>query len=218
MTIFNRDVNDPKQQEFQYMISIFVALFWSRQVVRQGLVTAYDGAVRVTQFTSLSYADFHDWLTRSPEGVYVVEHFGSTQGPQILLCNLPFYNHLVGIFKGGGGGTLLLDCPCTDTECCNGDTECMNSIDFNSEYDSTGLRKRATLGTLRDEHLNRRGAENSYSYSATEPGGNQVILHMTSPRVCNPFEQQVKDSIYTKELLETVPIYEPVQSRRSNIS
>ncbi len=110
-------------------IALVTALFWGSPTTSQKDLWNRRIAA-VSQFTSLSFANLHDYLT-STDGTMIMVSLGSTQGPNYITCNLNLVANTVSNWiaarDGGSGNSVTLSCACTRDDCCNpNDTECIN--------------------------------------------------------------------------------------------
>jgi hypothetical protein len=75
-----------------------------------------------TLFNSLSYADFSDWLSRSPEGQDLQLRMDAGKLGYYLACHLRDINDMVA--KWLKPETLV--CICYGSDCCKSDESCLN--------------------------------------------------------------------------------------------
>lgn len=126
------------------VVHLIQSLFWN-QSPPQSRIDLWNRQV-VSRFPNLSYANLHDYLTRTVEGSVYFYDYGSTQGPTVIACNLESFNLALGD-DGGGGGSGTLDCECVRDDCCvEGDDDCINYDPDNDNYDTDSDRSR------RDNH------------------------------------------------------------------
>jgi len=178
---------DPRREQVQTIIELAGLLFWAIQPPRRSLIDIWNNGFIVSRFNRLSYENLYEYMRSTDQGRVVLESLGSTQGPTMLVCDLGYFNALIGGDGGGGGGggSNTLTCACTDPECCNGDEECLRDIDWDSEFSIVLKRRDTSSATSFGGHLAQRGGPTPAKYVATEPDGTQVILHMIAPSVCN---------------------------------
>ncbi|KAK4112964.1 glycoside hydrolase family 45 protein, partial [Canariomyces notabilis] len=142
-----------------YTVALVTALFWGSPTVSQKDLWNRQIAA-VTQFTSLSYANLHDYLMSS-EASYIYVSAGSTQGAEYIVCNLNLLasqvaNWLAGKGGGGGGGGSTVTCVCVRSDCCaEEDSDCIG-FDAESEFSKRGLPVSPA------KELDKRGKARSY--------------------------------------------------------
>lgn len=125
-----------------YTTALVTALFWGTPIVSQKDLWNRRIAA-VTQFTSLSYANLHDYL-QSSDGDFIYVSLGSTQGPRYIVCNLDYVastvaNWVAARAGGGGGGSSTITCVCVRSDCCSpNDSECIG-FDTDLEFEARGL-------------------------------------------------------------------------------
>ncbi len=84
------------------------------------LTTLWDARV-IPVFNSLSYADFSDWLNRSPQGQEMRRNLAAAS---LIACGLPTLANLVRQWIGVGPDPLVCICYDQDTCCGSSDSSC----------------------------------------------------------------------------------------------
>ncbi|KAH8902035.1 hypothetical protein BR93DRAFT_932432 [Coniochaeta sp. PMI_546] len=127
------------------------------------LTTLWDARV-IPVFNSLSYADFSDWLNRSPQGQEMRRNLAAAS---LIACGLPTLANLVRQWIGVGPDPLICICYDQDTCCGPSDSSCPSG--------TSKLLARSPKFSSRFEHddevasLERRA--DSYPWAATDPQG-----------------------------------------------
>lgn len=123
----------------------------------------------VPRFSSMSYADFSDWLARSGEGQGYLRDMAIADLRNYISCNLRLFNDLVGRWKGRGNKPFV--CICYGTSCCRQDESCPNPTKRlalgpgRKGWESSALRE----DQQQDSGLASRAA-NDYTWSADRNG------------------------------------------------
>lgn len=169
----------------------------------------WDRLVAGSRFTSLSYANLHDYLVSIEASVLFVA-LGSTQGAQYIVCNIDIVATWVTKFVAEQGGNpdddddgpSTITCVCMRDDCCSpNNTDCIN-FDPDSEFDDDlepengddpGLEARALpISPTKDRPthmLKKRGKAHTYvrvlmDYSVNPPA--TIPYEWTAPSVCSP--------------------------------
>jgi hypothetical protein len=128
----------------------------------------WDNGIRPI-FTSLSYADFSDWLARSGDGQGYLRDMAIADLRRYIACNLQMFNDRVGQWLGKG--TKPFNCVCYGTNCCRSDEACPNP-NLKRLAQGRGVERRQDITLERrdklDSALTRRA--NNYDWSATWNG------------------------------------------------
>ena len=122
-----------------------------------------------SQFNSLSYADFADYLQRSADGQAYRRNIDPSTFGEFVACNLKSFNDKVEAWKKG-----YFLCTCYSDTCCATDEECPN---FNVKRFDSGLGLDSPGNVTleqRDNYssgLERRA--DTYTWDATAPDGSK---------------------------------------------
>lgn len=141
-------------------------LFLIKAVIPQASIQQlWDNRIRPL-FTSLSYADFADWLARSGDGQGYLRDMAIADLRRYMACNLQMFNDRVGQWLGKGTKPFI--CVCYGTTCCRSDEACPNP-NLKRLAQGPGLESRENITLERrdklDSALTRRA--NDYDWSAT---------------------------------------------------
>ena len=174
------------------MASVIEAIFLAGRIVLPPTATQdWDRQVGIL-FNSLSYADFSDWLARSPEGQEVRTSMLSRVLSQYIACNLQSFNDKVARWLGSGSDTF--NCICYGDQCCAPNESCPNPdakrrLKRTSRPDSRAIERRVTPY---DWEATRNGISYSGTYLAPDVRALPTLAllpqepKLTSPTVAEP--------------------------------
>ena len=142
------------------MASIIEAIFLVGRIVLPPPATQeWDRQVSFI-FRSLSYADFSDWLNRSPEGQEARASMTSRTLSQYIACNLQLFNEKVARWLG----SRTFTCLCYGDSCCGPNDSCPNPNSKRRLMRSLRLRPR------QDGTYSWTASRNGQTYSGTYLG------------------------------------------------
>ena len=147
-------------------------LFLFKTITQTDIENLWDS--RITPiFNSLSYADFSDYLQRSPDAQLYIQEMSRDVFQDYIACNMQLFNDKVGKFKGKGNKPFI--CICFTNNCCEADESCP-AFSPNSRRDlarGPGLLRSTENGiSMRHDRpaSQEKRASNDYDWSASRNG------------------------------------------------
>ncbi|KAF6841193.1 Killer toxin subunits alpha/beta 4 [Colletotrichum plurivorum] len=128
-------------------------------------------------FSSISYADFGDYLRNSQAGQWYLQRSGNFALASYITCNLQLFNDKVAQRKGKP--VVPFTCTCYGDLCCAESEDCSDTEELKRLERSLGLSEPAKLALEKSEKVTRAQgaaplqprATSDYKWSATAPNG-----------------------------------------------
>jgi len=143
-------------------------LFLYKSITQTSVTSLWDSRI-IPIFNSLSYADFSDYLARSPDAQAYIQDMSLATLQGYITCNLQLFNDKVGKWKGKGNKPYV--CVCLTDNCCESDEACPSFSPQKRLAHGLRLNRREDGISLRhDQPASLKKRVDSYGWSASRNG------------------------------------------------